>query len=402
MNPRMLLFIVLYIIPLSGVGTDLYAPSLPAITQYFHATPTLAKLSMTTFLFGFALGQIIFGTLSDIYGRKPILLMSIAIFTLASILAPFTPYISILLVLRFFQGISAAGPSAIGKSLLSDTLTGTSLRKASIYLAGAWSLGPVLAPAVGGYLQHYYGWQSSFYFFAMYGLSMLMLASAFLKETNTHKVAPQWHTVIHNYRRVFSNRTFVCSVICMGVGYSVFIIFNIVAPFLIQNDLGYSAVVFGHMALYIGAALFMGMMFSRVLVNFISPFGLVKIGMLGSLLTAIVALYIAYTLPMSLLDIVLPIGIIIFFLGMVNPNLMSTCLALFPNIGGTAAAAMGFTLVLIATTTSGIASLLHAPNQIPMVWLYILLTALNGIIYLLFLSQKRRFNKPLTPRHPAA
>lgn len=387
---QILLFIVLYIIPLSGVGTDLYSPSLPAIAKGLMVPATLAKLTLSAYLFGFSPGQFIMGTLSDIHGRRIILVLSLGLFTLASFSATMIDNIYFLLFVRLVQGFAAAGPSVIAKAILTDTLTGNELKKASIYLVMIWGLSPIIAPGIGGYLQQYFGWHANFYFFAAYSLSMFLLVVLLLKETNLNLAEPKWKKIFKNYGKIISNGTFITNAFCMALCFSIIMVFNLFTPFLVQNILGYSAVTYGHMAMIIGVAFFIGTFTNRwLMLNFHTRY-VNRFGMILLILIVIIMMISIYFTSMTLATLVIPVFFIIFVMGTMQTNFMSHCLSIFPHMGGSASAFLGGTGFLVAGLITSISSLLpHPTTQIPVSWIYTAIIGLYVLMYWIVLDSKQ-------------
>lgn len=389
-NPKLVLFVAIAIIPLSGVGTDLYAPSMPAIAQALHAPASLVKLTMSIYLLGFSLGQIPFGTFADVFGRKYVVFTAIVIFMLASLVAPLTNSIELLLAVRFIQGLAAAGPSTIGKSLCSDTFSGAALRRAVTYFVTSWGLGPVIAPVIGGYLQHYFGWQANFYFFAAFSGVLALIVLLFLQETLACPISLRIGNIAKNYATVLSHPMFIASVICMGMGYALIVSFSVIGSFLVQKDLGYNAITFGHMAFIVAGAYFIGGVCNRVLIVKLHHSHIISAGTVIALLAATAMLVIAFNTPMSLHTIVIPTAIIVFSVGLTNTNLLSETLSLFPNMAGIASSAVGCGFILITSLCTTIASYAKSQTQLPMAWYYLALAALYFVVYVFYLRKQIR------------
>lgn len=390
MNKKLVIFIVVLLIPLTGAGIDVYAPSLPAITTDLKISQLLTKLTMSAYLIGFALGQLFFGTLSDTRGRKITLIYGMGLFTVASIVAPMSKSISLLLAMRLLQGLGVSSPSSVCKSLLSDHFEGKELKQSATYLTTAWGLGPVLAPVIGGYLQHYLGWHYNFYFLTFYGFVGWMAVIFLVKESNLNPVPFKFKKLIGNFLAVSTHRQFLGATLLMGIGYSIIIIFNVIAPFLIQKDLGYNAVIYGHLALIIGAAFLAGSFSNRFLINYFQQKTLIRTTLFIIFCVSVFMVILLYFIKMNLYTIITPVAILVYCVGVLYPNCMSKALSLFPQVSGAATAIIGLISIASAAISSIVASSLQPATQIPMAWLYTGLGTLCLLIYWTMLRKPKR------------
>jgi len=144
---------------IAPVSIDMYLPSLPSLEQVFHATAAQVEMTMVTFLAGFALGQLLYGPLTDRFGRKPPSYVSLVIFTLSSLACAFSPSIPIMSLLRLFQAIGACGGGVIARAMVRDLFPPQQLRRVFSILILVLGVSPILAPLLGSYLLLWYGWR---------------------------------------------------------------------------------------------------------------------------------------------------------------------------------------------------------------------------------------------------
>lgn len=392
MSPRLLLIMVLMLIPLSGLGVDLYTPSLPAIASQFSITETLAKMTISLYLIGFSVGQITFGTVSDIFGRRYTLIAGLMLFVGASLGAAMTNDINMLYVMRALQGVGAASASAIAKTLLTDTLEGKELTIAATYMSIAWAVGPIIAPMIGGYLQFYYNWHANFLFYTAYSSVLLVLAIFYLIETHPKHKRTQldMKTIFSNYKDILSHRQFVGGIMMLGLGYGTIIIFNIVGPFLVQVGMGYNALTFGHIALFVGSAYFVGTIANRILLNYLDTDSIIRIGLIIKLIVASVMVVLTYVLPLSIYLLSIPVFLLVVTQGLTFPNYMSKCMSLFPERAGIASALMGAAVTFSAFILSLITSAIKSTHLMPTAWEYLILAIIITTIYAKMFSERRR------------
>lgn len=178
--PRLALAAIVGVAPLA---TDMYIPALPAIARDLHSTTSIVQLSLTAFLVSFAVGQFLIGPLSDALGRRRLLLIATAVFTLGSIGCTLAPTAETLILARILQGLAGAAGSVSGRAMVSDVTTGIQRTRVFATLAAITSLGPVVAPLVGGALVSVAGWRATFATLAILGLVLFVTVWLRFAET---------------------------------------------------------------------------------------------------------------------------------------------------------------------------------------------------------------------------
>lgn len=252
-------------------------------------------------------------------------------------------------------------------------------------MAISWAIGPIVAPFIGGYLQAYVGWQAPFYFMAAYGLIAVILVMFFLPETNFNRQPLRLKTIASNYKMIVTHEIFIGSVVLLSLTYSLITVFNVIGPFLIQRVLHYSPIVYGHVALWLGVAWFLGNATNRFLMVKLHAHHIITISLVISLVVSAIMLIMGLFEHISIWLIVAPTFILFACGGVIFPNCLGRVLSLFPKIGGLASAAMGSLFVVGAGVLSGIASLLKAKSKIPLSIMYIALMMISLGIYVLLL-----------------
>ncbi len=376
------LILLMVLNPISGIGIDMNAPSLPFIVAGLHTHISLAQLTMSIYVLGFGLGQIAIGNLSDSFGRRHILLLGLLGFIISSVFAANSPSISFLLIMRFLQGIFVAAPGNLSKTIATDYYTKEEMTKVSSWILGAWGLGPIIAPAIGAYLQHHFNWQAIFYCLGAYGLFAFLLTAFFMPETNKHKTAFNIHRIKEKHREVFSSKIFIASAFSMAIGYSLIVVFNTVAPFLIQNLLHYSVIFYGHLALGLGFAFCLGSFSNLIFVKYFSERLILLSAIILMCLFAFLMFLVALFNFINLLVIIVPIFIIFYAMGYAYPYYMGKCISLFPKIAGAASSTSGCIVMIGTATVAAISSIFKTHSQLPLAMIYLALVVLLAWIYL--------------------
>ncbi|MBQ6297892.1 MAG: Bcr/CflA family efflux MFS transporter [Selenomonadaceae bacterium] len=171
-------------IPLS---TDLYLPALPEMGNYFSASEFLVGLTLTIFFFVFAVSMVLFGPLSDKFGRRPILIFGAAIYTAASFACAVSANIYFLLAGRFFQAIGSGAVITVSTALIKDCFRGQVMRKILAITQALGVIAPMVAPLVGGVLLTFTDWRGSFYLLTILGTINLIVAFLFCETLPEHR-----------------------------------------------------------------------------------------------------------------------------------------------------------------------------------------------------------------------
>jgi len=355
----------LFVTPISGLSIDIYVPSLPAVSHYFNIDKSLTQLTITSYMLGLGLMQLFGGGISDSFGRKKPFLIAMVIFIVATFCIPFSNEIYQLLFLRFIQGATIAVAVVAMRSVIPDLFEGRELYKMMNYMTMAWSIGPIIAPAIGGYLQNFYGWKANFYFLTGYSVLAFTAIALFMPETSQFRHPFNMVSLVKRYTEFLSHWKYTSGVMINSLLYSLAIIFSIVGPFLIQGVLHYSPLEFGYVALIIGLAWFLGATTNRFLINIDLELKM-KLCFWAMLFIALIMLSLAVFLPMNLYTIIIPLFFLIWLGGIVFPNNFAQGISMFPKTTGSANALFGGLLFLLTGVSSGLSTMLKSTNQLPL------------------------------------
>ena len=324
-----------FFIPLAGISTDIYLPSMPAMSHLFGVSKELTQLTITTFTIGMGIMQFFAGPISDAIGRKKLLVGSLILQIISIIAILMTPSMTVIIFLRFVQGCAAAFLIVPARAILNDSFSGDALKKQFNYTTIAFALGPILGPFIGGYLQHYFGWQANFIFILGYAVLAFLLATLVYRETIPQKRRFSLHHVWENYGIISRNKLFLVSSIFTACLFSATAFFNVAGPFLIQEAMQHSAITFGHMALLIGVAWFLGNLTNRFLFH-VSPVIKTVVGLIIEMLAIISLLILSQYGYFNLPTFMVPMFIIIFVNGGIFSLFAAECLTMFPKLAASA------------------------------------------------------------------
>lgn len=231
------------------LAIDTYLPSFPAIRQGFGIGEILVQQTLSLFLFCFALMMLFYGTLSDSFGRRPVILVSLAVYTAASIGAAFAPSIGWLLVCRALQGLSAGAGSVVGRAIVRDRFSGADAQRMLSYIMMMFGLAPAIAPILGGWLQVWFGWRSVFLFLSAFGCLMFLACWRVLQESLPRSARHAFHlgAIARSYWRALRNPQFIALALAMGFVFGGFSLYIGSAANFVMGILGLGATGFGWM-----------------------------------------------------------------------------------------------------------------------------------------------------------
>lgn len=364
-NSKLYLLITLGIAAAFGPFlTDFYLPTLPVLDKYFNTSASFVQLSLTFCMIGLAVGQLFIGPLSDKYGRKRPLLLSLGLFAVATIGCICSKDIHWFILFRLLQGLAGAGGVVISKSIATDLYEGRELSMFFSLLSGVQGLAPICAPALGGFLLEWTDWKGIFWILLAIGL-LLIFILLFFKESLPIKCRQKENTysTFHNYIPVLHNKRFINYVLVQAFAMGVMFAYIAASPFIFQTHYGLSPTAYG---LCFGANAVAIMLGSFAVSFFHSAKQAMKTGSVGF---GLVSLIVAFTLISNANVIIVESVLFLFlsFLGLILPS--STALALDEerDNSGNASALLGFLTFLfggVISPLTGLGNMLYTTGII--------------------------------------
>ncbi len=386
---RLYLILVLIALPFAGAGIDIYAPSLPALTQYFSASAETIKLSVTLYLLGLCFGQVVFGTASDFFGRRPSLILGLVGFVAFSWCITTAIDVHYLIFERLCQGFFMGSVAANSRSIVADIYNKDEIKHVSPYMSACWSIGPIIAPVIGGYLQYYFRWQLSFDVLATYALGLLLFV-LYLEETNLLKRDFSLKEVLSTYGTVIRNPQYLGGLLAMAVGYFMLVIYAVILPFVVEYTLGKTAVMYGNVTLLLGASYLLGTLLNRFFQRYISLDMVIKRGMIVCVFSSCVMFLSLLLFPLNMFTLYVPIMLLTMAVGTVFPGCMSKCLSAFPEKAGIASALAGAGFMFFTAFMSTLMSYFHFKTALDLSEIFVVLSVLSLLIRWVFFVRPNR------------
>lgn len=287
-------FILLLLVSFGSVGAVLFTPALPMIQSFFGLSVGEVQLSITSYLVGYALGQLPYGPLANRFGRKKALYMGMSLAFVGSLLCSFAAPLNsfaLLVVARFVQALGSCVGLKVSFTMIGDVYNQTEATKKISRIALSFAIMPGIAVALGGWLTEMFNWQSCFYFLSLFALGMILL-STLLPETSKSldRDALKIRSILHGYGLKFKTERIVISGLLMGCGAAVIYIFAAKAPFIGINLIGLEPAVFGYFNLIPPVGMIIGTLLAMKLAGKVPVLNLLLFGAVGSLLMTFVML----------------------------------------------------------------------------------------------------------------
>jgi DHA1 family bicyclomycin/chloramphenicol resistance-like MFS transporter len=369
------------LIAVTTLGTlplHLLVPALPSIASSLQSTPEIAQLTIGCYLAGIAIGQLLYGPISDRIGRRPALLFALVLFTLASAAATIASTMTQLIVVRVFQALGACGTLVLGRAMIRDVSTGRDSVARLALLTMTVSLTPAIAPLVGGHVVTGFGWRAVFSGLSIVGALFFLWSALRLPETLLQRNSTlDLKGAFNSYRILLSNPSFRSFAAAGAFGTVSLYAFLSVSPFIFITVLGKTADEAGILYMVIIAGITAGALVARWSIGVLSPRRGAQLGISISLIGASAMLVMHHLQAISLHTIVFTMVLFAFGAGMTSPNATSGAISSKPTIVGAASGLFGFCQQAFGALITMLAALWHDGSIQPVAILMVMSTVLG-------------------------
>lgn len=375
---------------LTGLGplsTDMYLASMPDIGRTFAAAPAQVQLTLSSYLVGFALGQILYGPVSDRHGRRRVLIAALSLYCAAAIVCALATSIEMLIAARFLQALGGSGAIVLARAVVRDLYSGARAGRELSLMSAVMALAPVIAPLIGGVVQAGFGWRFVFVVLLAIGLAAMAVVLRWLPETLASRAAEpvSLPAMLRSYRVVAADRGFLLNMAFAALSYGGLFAWISGSSFVLQDLYGLDPVRFG-LAFAISA---LGFMSGAVLAARLVPRIGIRptIGLGAGLLTAggllmAAALLAGVTSPFAIAGCA---AIYCAGMGLVLPQAFAGALHPFPERAGAASSLLGFVQQMTAALTGTIVGQMLGASAWPIA---IALIAMGSLTLALFLAAR--------------
>lgn len=379
-------------VALGPLATDMYLPALPQIGSDFGSGTSQVQLTLSLYMAGFAIAQLVCGPLADRFGRKPIMIGGFVVFAAASIGCALASNIETLILCRFLQALGGSAGPVLGRAAIRDIYTPREAAKIMAILASIMALAPAVAPTLGGVMVASLGWHSIFLVLAGYALIMTAVVAFGMPEP----MRPEYRQTLklcslsRNYRAIGTDISFLGYTLTNALIFSGLFAFLSGSSFVLIDflhvppekfGLYFSGIVVGYVAGNL-SAIRLG---SRLVPDQILVRGLIIAVAAGALMVGL-----ALAEVFNVWAVILPQALFMVGIGMVMPQTMAGAMANFPRMAGSASALFGFAQMAIAASAGMLVGYLHDGTSLVMASIIAICAICSLASYLL-----------LVQRHPA-
>jgi MFS transporter, DHA1 family, multidrug resistance protein len=329
---------------LGPFSIDAYLPSLPSIGKSLNASPAQVQQTLTAFISFFALMSLWHGAISDAYGRRRLTLISLACFSFASAGCALSTNVHFLMFFRAMQGATAGAGMIVGRAVVRDVFEGSSAQRLMAHVATIFTIAPVVAPVLGGWLQTWFGWRSVFIFLVILSAFLLATSYHYLPETLSRENRQRLEVVFlaRSYWKVLTQPAFLAASASMAFTSAGFFIYILSAPIFLMKHLHLQETqflwLFGPMA----AAMVIGAWISGHFAGRISGNQTIFLGYVVMAVAAVGNVTLNLLFPPMLPWTIAPLVVYVIGMSIAMPSLSLLTLDLFPAQRGLAASCQGF------------------------------------------------------------
>lgn len=381
--------LLLCLFGLSHATERVCSPALPKIADSLEVADSLVQMSSSIYFAGFALGIIILGRLSDIVGRRPLVLMGLGLYAISSIMCSHVESGTSLLIFRFMQAFGASVGSVLAQAMARDSYEGRDLAQVYVGVAISLSFVPSMGLIVGGYLVEYISWNSNFWLLASSAVMLLTLCGFFLPETNPYIAQGRDDTYFNILKRVVTDKKVLLYALIVGCSSGMTIGFYVEAPFIFIEYLGMSPSEYGKIGFGIAAANLAGGLINRYLVkqhvsSYLAITWGIGITVLGCLIMFIGFFFLKpdSSYLMAYMVVVLPSMLHAMGHTFTVPHILHFALEDYREVNGTVGSIFGSFYYMLVAVVSFIISKIHGISIIGFSTLFLGLSITAGVSFL--------------------
>lgn len=385
-----IVFILGLLAMLMPLSIDMYLPALPVISAQFGVPAGSAQMTLSTYILGFALGQLFYGPMADSLGRKPVILGGTLVFAAAAVACALAQTIDHLIIMRFFHGLAAAAASVVINALMRDIYPKEEFSRMMSFVMLVTTIAPLVAPMAGGAVLVWFSWHVIFWILALAALLASAMIFFFIDETLPVERRQKFHirTTIGNFTSLFRHKRVLSYMLASGFSFAGMFSFLSAGPFVYIELNHVSPQHFGYyFALNIVFLFIMTIINSR----FVRRVGALNMFRAGLWIQFVMAIWLVVSAFLGVGFWALVVGVAAFVgcVSMVSSNAMAVILDEFPHMAGTASSLAGTFRFGIGAIVGALLSMATFTTAWPMLWA-MAFCATSSILFYLYASRPRK------------
>jgi MFS transporter, DHA1 family, multidrug resistance protein len=353
------------LLPLTVDGS---LPLVSVVPAYFGTSTAFVQYSLSAAVLGIALGQLVYGPLSDRFGRKPVLVGGISLFVATSVACSMAASIEALIGLRFFQGFFACSGIIVARAIIRDLFDREAAARLFALMMGIHGIMPTIAPGVSGWITQDYGWRILFLVMAGFGLFTVLTVCFGLSETNKTRTANavQPSVLVRNYIVILRDRSFRSYATCACFMYGALMAYFAGAPVGLIQYLGLSPVEFGiamavPMICYTIAQISLARVAQRLGLD-----RMIRVGVILAAAAGIGMLLFVISGNINVYTLMGPVVVVLVSLAFITPGTTAGAMSPFATMAGAASSLLGFIQFLAAAIATAVIGVLNDGTPYPM------------------------------------
>jgi DHA1 family bicyclomycin/chloramphenicol resistance-like MFS transporter len=349
------------------LSIDMYLPALPRLAVDLGASDSTVQLTLTAFIVGLALGQVVAGPLSDAYGRRVPLLIGLALYVVGSVAAAVSPDITLLIIARAVQAMGAAAGIVISRATVRDLFSGKAMTKFFSMLMLVNGLAPIIAPVLGGQLLNFTTWRGVFVVLTGFGVLLLVVVAVAMPEplAVANRTPARLGGVLRTYAGLLADRAFLGYALASGLMFAGLFAYISGSSFALQGVYGLSPQQFSLVFGLNGVGIVLAGQLNGRLVGRFSERTLLAAGLIVAAAGGLGVLF-AVTAGLPLIGLVIPLLVVVSSIGLVMPNASSLALAEHARSAGSASALLGVLQFAIGGVATPLVGLGGPGTAVPM------------------------------------
>ena len=338
----------------SPFAMNVFNPAMPDVVRAFGSSIDVVQLTLTLYLAALGISQLLSGAMADRFGRRPLMIWGMGVHLFGSVLSAMAPSVELLILGRILQALGGGAMLVLVRTMVLDAHGRNEAARLLGFITMAIAVAQTLAPTIGGYLNHYFNWRAIFWFSFVLNLGIAVLMMRKLAETSVELDKSKFSVsvLLKKYVAVLRSPVYLGYALTGGFITCAYLGFASIMPYIFVDKLGGTSAEYGNWFLIVSLGFFTGSLVGTRITMALGLDKMISIGLTLALLATSVLILILVTGHITAGLIFIPMGVLTFGRGFVQPNAQSGAVSSFATARGTASGMMGFMQLMLASSVS--------------------------------------------------